>query len=121
MCRDCCCGNAAKHPDADHDALLQRLIERTVGCAEVSVSTCLLACERSNVVVVSPNREGRRAGGRPVWLMHVLDGSTVDVIADWLVQGGPGLSTVPPGLKSRVTTIPALDTGIGPLDESVLE
>lgn len=103
VCRDCCCGTTGKHPDTDHDDLLGRLIEGALGSADVSVSTCLLACERSNIVVVCPSTVGRSAGGRPVWLKWVLDPATVDAIAAWLRRGGPGLSEVPVDLRPLVT------------------
>lgn len=118
VCHDCCCGTASKHPDVDHAALFDRLTARTVGRAEVSVTTCLLACERSNVVVVSPSGDGRRAGGRPVWLMRVLDAATVDAVAEWLSRGGPGLSEIPPALRQHETTPPAFE-GVGLQEEPV--
>jgi hypothetical protein len=104
VCRDCCCGTSAKHPGVDHDALLEELVATTAGAATVSVSPCLLACEKSNVVVVQPGPAGRRAGGRPVWLRHVLDVRAVEAIAAWLHAGGPGLADVPDGLRPLVTT-----------------
>jgi hypothetical protein len=91
VCRDCCCGTARKHPDVDHDALLDRLTATTEGVAVVDASTCLLACEKSNVVVVQPARAARHRGARPVWLREVLD-------------AGPGVSEVPPSLAELVTT-----------------
>jgi (2Fe-2S) ferredoxin len=69
----------------------------------VTVSTCLLACDRSNVVVVSPSRQGRRAGGRPVWLRQVLSLGVTDAIAAWVRRGGPGLSPLPAELRSLRT------------------
>jgi hypothetical protein len=104
ICRDCCCGTTRKHPDVDHDALLERLVAATADVAQVDVSSCLLACEKSNVVVVQPGAEGRRRGGRPVWLREVLDESTVDAIAAWVRAGGPGLVAPPPELTTRLTS-----------------
>lgn len=108
VCRDCCCGSARKHPDVDHDALLARLTGRVGSAAEVDVTRCLLACERSDVVVVSPGSRGRVAGGRPVWLAEVLDEATVDAISAWVVTGGPGLATLPPALAGHTMVPPAL-------------
>jgi (2Fe-2S) ferredoxin len=104
VCRDCCCGTALKHPGVDHDALLQRLAVATRGAAVVGATDCLLACEKSNVVVVQPSRAARRRGARPVWLREVLDVATVDAIAEWVRAGGPGATEVPPSLAASVTT-----------------
>jgi (2Fe-2S) ferredoxin len=80
VCHDCCCGTPDKHPDVDHDALLRELIEGTRGLAEVSVTSCLLACDRSNVVVVSPG---------PYWFGRVLTRHTVAELVAWIGAGGP--------------------------------
>jgi (2Fe-2S) ferredoxin len=104
MCRDCCCGTARKHPGVDHEGLVTRMAQLTAGFADVTVSACLLACERSNVVVVSPSPEGRLAGARPVWFQRVLDDATVESIAAWLRQGGPGLRELPLRLRQLETT-----------------
>lgn len=90
VCRDCCCGTSRQHPGVDHDGLLARLEDGAVGAARVSVSTCLLACDQSNVVVVSPSRSGREAGGKPVWVRGVLDDTIVDAVVAWVRDGGPG-------------------------------
>lgn len=101
VCRDCCCGTLRKHPDVDHDDLLDRLTSRVSGTSEVSVASCLLACEQSNVVVVTPSGAGRRSGGRPVWLAEVLDTTVVDAIAGWVNRGGPGLAALPSCLAAH--------------------
>jgi (2Fe-2S) ferredoxin len=80
VCRDCCCGTPEKHPDVDHDALLAELVAGTRDHAHVSVTTCLLACDRSNVVVVSPG---------PYWFGRVLTRQTVAEVAAWVRAGGP--------------------------------
>lgn len=82
VCRDCCCGTPEKHPDVDHDALLAQLTDGTRGHAEVAVTGCLLACDRSNVVVVSPG---------PYWFGDVLSRETVDALVAWIRAGGPGV------------------------------
>lgn len=56
---------------------------------------CLDACERANVVVVQPSAEGRRAGGKPVWLGLVNDPDAVTDIVTWVEAGGPGLVDPP--------------------------
>lgn len=95
VCRDCCCGTEAKHPGVDHDGLLTRLEAAVEGHARVMRSGCLLACDESNVVVVTPSPSGRRAGGRPVWVRGVLDDAIVDAVAAWVVRGGPGIGETP--------------------------
>ncbi len=102
VCRDCCCGTEAKHPGVDHDGLLARLEVGAGARARVLRSACLLACDESNVVVVTPSPAGRRAGARPVWLRAVLDDATVDAISTWVRCGGPGVEAVPPALLPRV-------------------
>jgi (2Fe-2S) ferredoxin len=104
VCRDCCCGTSHKHPDVDHDALFDRLAGAANGAAFVDVSTCLLACEKSNVVVVQPSTAARRRGARPVWLREVLDVEAVDAIAGWVRGGGPGVAEIPLTLAGLVTT-----------------
>ena len=104
VCRDCCCGTTRKHPDVDHDGLFERLTRSTSGAATVDATGCLLACEKSNVVVVQPSRAARHRGARAVWLREVLDADTVDAIAAWVRAGGPGTVDVPPSLAGSVTT-----------------
>jgi hypothetical protein len=113
VCRDCCCGTARKHPGVDHDALLDRLVTSTGGAGVVDVTPCLLACEKSNVVVVQPTSRARRHGARPVWFREVLDLGTVEEIAGWVRAGGPGVCAVPASIAPLVTTP-------GVLGESVL-
>jgi (2Fe-2S) ferredoxin len=112
VCRDCCCGTARKHPGVDHDRLLQRLTEGVAGGAQVSISSCLLACDQSNVVVVSPSKAGRRAQARAVWFKKVLDERAVDAISEWVVRGGPGLAPMPSMLAAYETTSPSLAEGL---------
>lgn len=101
VCRDCCCGTEAKHPGVDHDGLIARLEAGTRGRARVLRSSCLLACDRSNVVVVTPSPAGRKAGGRPVWLQSVLDDATVDAISTWVARGGPGVAPAPETVSEK--------------------
>jgi len=98
VCRDCCCGTVEKHPDVDHDALLAELRDGTRGHAEVDVTGCLLACDRSNVVVVSPG---------PYWFGDVLSTETVDALVAWIRAGGPG-GTLPGALARRHIRPPRL-------------
>jgi hypothetical protein len=59
------------------------------------VAECLGPCDRADVVVVSPSAAGRAAGGRPVWLGHVLDEAAIDDIVSWADAGGPGVAEAP--------------------------
>lgn len=106
VCRDCCCGTERKHPGVDHDGLLAGLEGGARSAARVSVSNCLLACDQSNVVVVSPSPSGREAGGRPVWVRGVLDDATVQAIVEWVSEGGPGWVD-PPDLVAALAFPPS--------------
>ncbi|MEJ2868085.1 hypothetical protein WCD74_09940 [Actinomycetospora sp. OC33-EN08] len=94
-CRGCCCGTLRKHPDIDHAALLAQLVDAVGEHGRVRTSDCLGPCAESNVVVVAPTREARRAGARPVWLRTVLTPRAVEGIATWVAAGGPGLAEPP--------------------------
>ncbi|MGK4580111.1 (2Fe-2S) ferredoxin domain-containing protein [Kitasatospora sp. HPMI-4] len=96
VCRGCCCGTTARHPDVDHGAQLVRLREGVGEAGRVRAVPCLDACDHSNVVVVSPSPAGRLAGGRPVWLGWVLADDMLDEITEWVRAGGPGIAE-PPG------------------------
>lgn len=104
LCRGCCCGTLRKHPDVDHLGQVERLREGTAGAGRVKLSDCLDACAQSTVAVVSPSPAGRAAGGKPVWLLGVLDRETEDEIAEWVREGGPGVVDPPGMLDLRVFT-----------------
>ncbi|MEY9848865.1 (2Fe-2S) ferredoxin domain-containing protein [Streptacidiphilus sp. MAP5-3] len=94
VCRGCCCGTP-KIPRVDHTAQLADLRRSLAGIGGLRTVDCLDACEHANVIVVQPSPEGRRAGGRPVWLGLVNDlDATADITA-WVEQGGPGLADPP--------------------------
>ena len=99
VCRGCCCGRPEKHPGTDHRAQLEAF--RAAG-ARVRVVDCLDACERSNVVVVSPTPEGRATGARPVWLGAVLDDDRTADVVRWVDAGGPGVAEPPDFLDLQV-------------------
>lgn len=95
VCRGCCCGTTRKHPDVDHTGQLARLTTGVGASGRVRVSDCLDACAESNVVVVGPSQEGRRAGARPVWLSGVLGPELTDEVVAWVREGGPGVCDLP--------------------------
>lgn len=94
VCRGCCCGTA-KVPRLDHEAQLADLRAGLAEVATVRRVDCLDACEHANVIVVQPSAEGRRAGGRPVWLGLVNDPDAGADITAWVGAGGPGLADPP--------------------------
>ena len=106
VCRGCCCGTDRKHPGVDHAGQVAALVHGIGGTGRVRVTDCLDACERSNVVVVGPSPDGRRAGARPSWLANVLHPETVDEIIEWVRGGGPGIGD-PPGLLDLCTFTPS--------------
>ncbi|MER5636266.1 (2Fe-2S) ferredoxin domain-containing protein [Kitasatospora sp. NPDC002227] len=105
VCRGCCCGTAAKHPGVDHAGQLERLKAGVGTAGRVRAVNCIDACDHSNVVVVSPSSEGRRAGGRPVWLGWVLAEDMLDDICQWVRDGGPGLAEPPGVLDLQAFTV----------------
>jgi hypothetical protein len=112
VCRDCCCGTVRKHPDVDHEAQLSQLQEALGdgerGPGRLVVSQCLLACERSNVMVVTPAPGARRNGARPVWLSAVLTEEQTYAVAEWVCAGGPGRAPLPGVLEPLVGERPSL-------------
>lgn len=106
VCRGCCCGTLAKVPRLDHEGQLSDLRAQLTGVARVRRTDCLDACERANVIVVQPSTEGRKAGGRPVWLGQVNDPDAAADIITWLKNGGPGLAEAP-GILDLYTFSPS--------------
>ena len=100
-----------KHPGTDHDAQLRELRTALKHSAEVTVSTCLDACDQSNVAVVGPSEKGRRGGGRPAWLEGVLEPGTVQAVADWVRSGGPGVAPCPSSLEGHRFRAPSSARG----------
>ncbi|MFE4212641.1 (2Fe-2S) ferredoxin domain-containing protein [Streptomyces sp. NPDC056844] len=105
VCRGCCCGTP-KIPGVDHAGQLAELRRSLDEAATVRAVECLDACEQGNVIVVQPSAEGRRAGGRPVWLGLVNDPHAVADIATWAGEGGPGLAD-PPEILDLYTFSPS--------------
>ncbi|GAA1985128.1 (2Fe-2S) ferredoxin domain-containing protein [Kitasatospora viridis] len=98
VCRGCCCGTP-KVPGLDHAGQLADLRSSLAGVAQVRPVGCLDACDRANVIVIQPSGEGRRAGGRPVWLGFVNDPDAARDITAWVAAGGPGLVDPPAVLE----------------------
>ncbi|MFD7642672.1 (2Fe-2S) ferredoxin domain-containing protein [Kitasatospora sp. NPDC059795] len=94
VCRGCCCGTP-KIPRIDHAAQLTGLRAALATTATVRPVGCLDACEHGNVIVVQPSAQGRKAGGRPVWLGLVNDLDASADITAWIEAGGPGLADMP--------------------------
>jgi hypothetical protein len=111
VCRDCCCGTDRKHPAVDHDGQLDQLRKGLAGAGRLVVSECLLACERSNVVVLTPAPAARPGGARPVWLSEVLTVEQTQAVVDWVRAGGPGRAAVPRLLEPLVGERPRLLVG----------
>ncbi|QQQ80693.1 hypothetical protein IOD16_20735 [Saccharothrix sp. 6-C] len=105
VCRGCCCGTVAKHPDVDHATHLRKFRE-AAGERAVTVADCLSSCEFSNVVVVRP---ARGTGARPVWLGGVLTDEAVEHVLGWVAAGGPGRAEMPAGLVDHLIARPADD------------
>lgn len=106
VCRGCCCGTPAKVPRLDHEAQLTDLRSQLAGVAMVRRTDCLDACERANVIVIQPSTEGRKAGGRPVWLGQVNAPDAAADITAWVKNGGTGLAE-PPGILDLYTFSPS--------------
>ncbi|GAA3549659.1 hypothetical protein GCM10022197_00610 [Microlunatus spumicola] len=95
VCRGGDCGNRTKHPGFDHVAQLRRIRLDLDGVADVVSSSCLDACDHSNVVVVLPGEDGRAAGADPVWIGRANDADTTADIVGWVEDGGPGTAHEP--------------------------
>lgn len=93
VCRGGDCGSRRKHPGFDHVGQLARIREAVQDRGTVTVSRCLDACERSNVVVVIPGRRAREAGARPCWVGEVLDDATTAAViaSSDAIEPAPGV------------------------------
>jgi predicted metal-binding protein len=102
LCRGCCCGTRAKHPQVDHEAqeqLLETAAEQHPG-VELRVVDCLDECDRSNVAVL--RRPGAPARERDTWLGGLLTDRAGTALAGWLAAGGDGpLPDALSGLRFR--------------------
>ncbi len=98
MCRGCCCGTRRKHPDVDHDGIAEILAHESGIGTELVNTDCLWQCALSNLVVVNPSADARRAGARPVWIQKVNTLERARAIAEWVRRGGPGIAEPPDDL-----------------------
>lgn len=96
LCRGCCCGTTHKHPDIDHEAQEQAFRAGLSDGVRLRVSDCLLACDNSNVVVVSGHTS------KPVWLRGILTERLTTAVIDWANEGGE----LPPSLRARCREAP---------------
>ncbi|UQA90810.1 (2Fe-2S) ferredoxin domain-containing protein [Streptomyces halobius] len=109
VCRGCCCGSPRKHPGTDHAWQLARLraaAAESGGRLAVRTSECLGPCSQANIIVVQPSGEGRRRGGRAVWIAWVLEDDSTDAVLTWVTAGGPGIAPPPPSLELRFVPSP---------------
>ena len=121
VCRGGDCGSRVKHPGFDHPGQLREIRGRLEGTAEVVSSSCLDACDQSNVVVVLPGERGRAAGGQAVWIGEVNDLETTDDVIRWVRDGGPAVADEPTlvairGFRASRLNRLELDEVTGPLE-----
>lgn len=98
VCRGCCCGTDARHPDVDHAAHLAtlRAAMPSGGSAKLWTVDCLGPCNRSNVVVV-------RNGSTRRWFGDMLDDDDIETLAAWVATGAVG--SPPDALASNEFTL----------------
>lgn len=100
MCEGCCCGRRGLDTGR-----LRDFAAANPAVAEVRVTGCLNRCDYADVLVVRPSPDGRRAGGRPVWL-GVVDDAALDLVREWVDAGGPGLAELPARLAMHEISRP---------------
>lgn len=95
VCRGGDCGSRTKHPGTDHPAQ-PRAVHTGLAASGASMvaSSCLDACDQSNVVVVVPGQTGQDLRGGPTWVGEVLNDSTTINIIEW-ASGGPAVAEDP--------------------------
>jgi len=104
VCRGCCCGRSAKHPDVNHQAqvdAIERAVEST-DRARVLIVDCVGECSHSNVVVV--RHRGLTGATTTTWLGAVLGNRRTRALCDWLAAGGPRVQVLPSTLAFAVFT-----------------
>lgn len=69
--------------------------------ARVKVVRCISECKKSNVVVVRPSKEARKAGAKNIWLGRIVSARTMRQIARWVRAGGPGVVDRPKELDQH--------------------
>ncbi|UGY94455.1 (2Fe-2S) ferredoxin domain-containing protein [Streptomyces gobiensis] len=109
ICRGCCCGDARKHPGADHQGQLHRIrtaAENSGGRLAFRTTDCLGPCGQANIIVVQPSAEGRRLGGRAVWIGWAMGADCTEEILAWADAGGPGVAEPPATLTLQFVRPP---------------
>lgn len=100
VCRGCCCGTERKHPQVDHLAQLNAIRDTAERArAQVRVTDCLDACDRSNVLVL---RRRQRSGTVTVWLGGVLAAHQTSALCDWMAGPRRDPTSLPDGLQELV-------------------
>lgn len=112
VCRGCCCGTEAKHPEVDHDRQLTEVRDALRSEDRLYTVDCLGPCERSNLVVV-------RTGTTRTWFGEVLDEELTNALVDWLTAGTPG--EPPSNLADRRFDPMAVSVELTPLAWSTAE
>lgn len=83
VCRGCCCGTRAKHPNVDHAALEEQLRAGAQAAgATYEVTGCLGPCGQGNVVVL-------RSAGRLRWFRRVNDTEVAEAVVALLTDDDP--------------------------------
>jgi hypothetical protein len=75
------------------------------GLARLTEIECLDVCE-SDVLVVKPSVQCRRAGAGPVWLSQLAGEAPTAALAGYLQGGGPGALDVPAPVRAHVVPAP---------------
>ena len=106
-----CAGETLGGRDPLEGGQLERLRRlQTEGVAHLTLVECLDECERGDVVVARPSREGRRTDAAPVWFEQVAGDVLTDELGRWLASGGPGAAELPDALRARMIARRGEDT-----------
>lgn len=97
LCRGCCCGTEAKHPNFDHEGQLRQVAAAASAAGVLfSVASCLDECEHSNNVLV---RQRHGSKSEDVLIGQLLDPDLTSALCDWLT--GPAGEELPQALVER--------------------
>lgn len=70
----------------------------TRGSVNLRQADCLDVCE-SDVAVLRPTPEQRRAGAKPVWMSGAAGDEISGDLEEWAIAGGPGAAPVPESIR----------------------